>query len=333
MPYSDLRHPLFLAPMAGVTDFAFRSVCRMQGAEYTVSEMISAKALVYEQRARHARPNGSAPLAAIRPGEVHHALQLFGSEPEFMAEAARLLESGEYLGAVAGEKPAAIDINMGCPVPKVAGNGEGSALMREPDRAAAIVRAVVDAVRLPVTVKIRSGWDETSINAPEFAKVLADAGAAAVCVHARTRKQMYAPSADYRVIAAVKRAVDIPVIGNGDIASAADMRRMHEISGCDGYMIGRGAQGNPWLFGELSAALEGRDYAPPTPAERCDLAVEHLRLLVADKGEHIAVREARKHMAWYIHGLPGAAAARAAVMRAEEMGEMIAILRGLMIEK
>lgn len=331
MPYSDLRHGLMLAPMAGVTDYAFRAVCRMQGAEYTVSEMISAKALVYEQRARHARPNGSAPLAAIRAGELHHALQLFGSEPEFMAEAARLLESGEYLGAVAGERPAAIDINMGCPVPKVAGNGEGSALMKDPDRAAAIVRAVADAVRLPVTVKIRSGWDENSINAPEFAKVLADAGAAAVCVHARTRKQMYAPSADYRVIAAVKRAVDIPVIGNGDIASAADLCRMHEISGCDGYMIGRGAQGNPWIFAELTAALEGRAYTPPTAAERCDLALSHLRLLVEDKGERIAVREARKHMAWYIHGLPGAAAARAAVMRAETMDEMMEILRGLLI--
>ena len=329
MPYTDLRHRLMLAPMAGVTDYAFRTVCRRQGAEYTVSEMISAKALVYEQRARHARANGSAPLAAIRPGEHHHALQLFGSEPDFMAEAARLLESGDYLGAVAGEKPAAIDINMGCPVPTVAGTGEGSALMRDPARAAAIVRAVADAVRLPVTVKIRSGWDENSINAPEFARAMADAGAAAICIHARTRKQMYAPSADYRVIAAVKRAVDVPVIGNGDIASAADMHRMAEISGCDGYMIGRGAQGNPWLFAELCAALEGREWTSPTPAERLAVAVEHLRLLTEDKGEAIAVREARKHMSWYIHGLPGAAAARAAVMRTEQMDEMIEILHDM----
>lgn len=329
MPYTDLRHGLMLAPMAGVTDYAFRTVCRGQGAEYTVSEMISAKALVYEQRARHARANGSAPLAAIRPGECHHALQLFGSEPDFMAEAARLLESGEYLGAMAGEKPAAIDINMGCPVPKVAGNGEGSALMRDPARAAAIVRAVADAVRLPVTVKIRSGWDENSINAPEFARAMADAGAAAICIHARTRKQMYAPSADYNVIAAVKRAVDVPVIGNGDIASARDMLRMAEISGCDGYMIGRGAQGNPWLFAELTAALEGRDWTPPTAAERMATAAEHLRLLCTDKGEAVAVREARKHMSWYIHGLPGAAAARAAIMRAESMDEMTAILHDI----
>ncbi|MBR7184211.1 MAG: tRNA dihydrouridine synthase DusB [Clostridia bacterium] len=330
MPFSDLRHPLMLAPMAGVTDYAFRTVCRAQGAEYTVSEMISAKALVYEQRSRRARATGSAPLAAIRPGEHHHALQLFGSEPDFMAEAARLLASGEYLGAVAGEKPAAIDINMGCPVPKVAGNGEGSALMRDPARAAAIVRAVADAVRLPVTVKIRSGWDENSINAPEFARAMADAGAAAICIHARTRKQMYAPSADYAVIAAVKRAVDVPVIGNGDIASAADLRRMAEVSGCDGYMIGRGAQGNPWLFAELAAALEGREWTPPTPAERMDTARTHLRLLVEDKGEAVAVREARKHMAWYIHGIPGAAAARAAVMRAERMCEMEEIMEELL---
>lgn len=331
MPYTDLRHGLMLAPMAGVTDYAFRTICRGQGAEYTVSEMISAKALVYEQRARHARATGSAPLAAIRPGEHHHALQLFGSEPDFMAEAARLLESGDYLGAVTGEKPAAIDINMGCPVPKVAGNGEGSALMRDPARAAAIVRAVTDAVTLPVTVKIRSGWDEHSINAPEFAKTLADAGAAAICIHARTRRQMYAPSADYTVIAAVKRAVEIPVIGNGDIASPADLRRMAEISGCDGYMIGRGAQGNPWLFAELAAALDGRTWTPPTPDERLTVAVEHLRLLEEDKGEPVAVREARKHMAWYIHGIPGAAAARAAVMHAETMEEMVEILRGLLI--
>lgn len=325
----QLRHGLMLAPMAGVTDYAFRRICRRMGAEYTVSEMISAKALVYEQRSRNPAAR-SAPLAAIRAGEQGHALQLFGSDPDFMAEAARLLESGSYLGAQAEEAPAAIDINMGCPVPKVAGNGEGSALMRDPERAAAIVRAVVDAVSLPVTVKIRSGWDENSINAPEFARRMADAGAAAICIHARTRKQMYAPSADYHVIAAVKAAVDIPVIGNGDIASAADLRRMAEISGCDGYMIGRWAQGNPWLFAELTAALEGREYTPPTPEERVAVAAEHLRLLVADKGEAIGVREARKHMAWYIHSRPGSAAARAAIMQAERTEEMLDILQGLL---
>lgn len=330
MPYANLRHGLMLAPMAGVTDYAFRCICRAQGAEYTVSEMISAKALVYEQRSRRPRATGSAPLAAIRPGEVNHALQLFGSEPEFMAEAARLLASGEYLGAVAGEPPAAIDINMGCPVPKVAGNGEGSALMRDPDRAAAIVRAVVGAVSLPVTVKIRSGWDETSINAPEFARAMADAGAAAICIHARTRKQMYAPSADYAVIAAVKQAVDVPVIGNGDITSAADLARMAAVSGCDGYMIGRGAQGNPWLFAELAAYLEGRAWVPPTPAQRLAVAGEHLRLLVADKGEAVGVREARKHMAWYVHGIPGSAAARAAIMRAETTAAMMEIMTDLL---
>ncbi|MBQ2767933.1 MAG: tRNA dihydrouridine synthase DusB [Clostridia bacterium] len=326
----QLRHGLMLAPMAGVTDYAFRRICRMMGAEYTVSEMISAKALVYEQRSRNPAAARSAPLAAIRAGEHGHALQLFGSDPEFMAEAARLLERGSYLSAQAEELPAAIDINMGCPVPKVAGNGEGSALMRDPERAAAIVRAVVDAVSLPVTVKIRSGWDENSINAPEFARRMADAGAAAICIHARTRKQMYAPSADYHVIAAVKAAVDIPVIGNGDIASAADLRHMAEISGCDGYMIGRGAQGNPWLFAELTTALEGREYTPPTPEERVAVAAEHLRLLVADKGEDIGVREARKHMAWYIHSRPGSAAARAAIMQAERAEEMLDILQGLL---
>lgn len=328
-----LRHGLMLAPMAGVTDYAFRAVCRAQGAEYTVSEMISAKALVYEQRSRRARAaeqSKTAPLAAIRPGEMGHALQMFGSEPEFMAEAARLLESGNYHGAMTGEKPAAIDINMGCPVPKVAGNGEGSALMRDPERAAAIVRAVCDAVSLPVTVKIRSGWDAQSINAPEFARRMADAGAAAICIHARTRQQMYAPSADYAVIAAVKRAVDVPVIGNGDIATSADLRRMAEVSGCDAFMIGRGAQGNPWIFAELAAALDGQEWIPPTPAERLAVAETHLRLLVADRGEEIGVREARKHMAWYIHGVPGAAATRAAVMRAITTEEMLGYMRELL---
>lgn len=198
--------------------------------------------------------------------------------------------------------------------------------MRAPDRAAAIVRAVARAVKLPVTVKIRSGWDENSVNAPEFAKAMADAGAAAICIHARTRKQMYALSADYGVIAAVKRAVDVPVIGNGDITSAADLTRMAEVSDCDGYMIGRGAQGNPWLFAELTACLESRAWTPPTAAEQLAVAGEHLRLMMEDKGEMVGVREARKHMAWYMHGISGSAAARAAIMRAETAAEMMKIM-------
>lgn len=313
-----IRHGICLAPLAGVSDRPFRQMAREFGAEYTVSEMVSAKALCYEQNCRRPATGNrirTAPLAAVMRDEFPMAVQLFGAEPEFMAQAANLLECGDYLGACGEIPPAAIDINMGCPMAKIVGNGEGSALMQDPDRAAAIVRAVVGAVRLPVTVKMRSGWDAEHINAVELARRVEDAGAAAVCVHGRTRQQMYAPSADWDIIRRVKEAVRIPVIGNGDIFCAADALRMIRETGCDGVMIARGAQGNPWIFRELLCAAEGKNYTPPSVTERLSVAYRHAALLVQERGEKIGIAESRKHMAWYTHGMRGAAAVRGQLMQ------------------
>ncbi|MBQ8357921.1 MAG: tRNA dihydrouridine synthase DusB [Clostridia bacterium] len=327
---ATLAHGLMLAPMAGVSDTSFRILCRRAGAEYTVSEMVSAKALCFEQKSRPSVPARTAPLAAITAEEAPMAVQLFGSEPDFMKEAAMLLESGQYKGAAGEVCPVAIDINMGCPVAKVAGNGEGSALMRDPRRAAAIVRAVKDAVRLPVTVKIRAGWDDNSKNAPEFAKRMEAAGADLITVHGRTRQQFYAPYSDNRVIAAVKQAVSIPVVGNGDLFCAADVARMREETGCDGVMIARGAMGNPFLFSEILAMDEGREYTPPTDRERIALALTHAADMVARKGERIGLAEARKHMLWYCKGLRGASVAREALTRAEGLEEIRAVFDTLL---
>lgn len=323
-----LQHGVMLAPMAGVTDTSFRLLCRRFGAEYTVSEMVSAKALCYEQRS-HRKESGAsctAQLARITKEEAPMAVQLFGSEPEFMAEAARLLESGEYRGCASEVAPAAIDINMGCPVRKITGNGEGSALMKTPEVAEAIVWAVRSAVSLPVTVKIRAGWDAEHINAVEFARRLEAAGADLICVHARTREQLYAPGIMPEVIAEVKAAVKIPVVGNGDIFSAEDALKMKKDTGCDGVMIGRGAMGHPWIFREIVDALEGKQTPAMSLDERLSVAAEHLDAMLADKGERTGVAEAKKHMAWYISGIPGAAAARGSVMTASSPEELRAVL-------
>lgn len=325
-----LRHGLFLAPLAGVSDRAFRNACRAEGAEYTVSEMVSAKALCYEQRTKkESTPVKTAPLASVYESEMPMAIQLFGCEPAFMAEAAHLIEEMSYRGCTSDTPPAAIDINMGCPVHKIVGNGEGSALMKDPALAANIVRAVCRAVKLPVTVKIRAGWDADSINAPEMAKRLEDAGASLIAVHGRTRAQMYAPSADLGVIADVKKSVSVPVIGNGDILTAADAIRMYEQTGCDGVMIARGALGNPWLFAEIRALLEGTAYTPPSLAERMRTALSQIAFMIEEKGERVAVAEARKHLSWYIKGVEGAAAARSAINTASTLAEMTAILEKL----
>lgn len=326
-----IPHGLFLAPLAGVSDRTFRMLARRCGAEYTTSEMVSAKALCYEQRSHkpitEARVR-TAPLAAVMRDEYPMAVQLFGAEPSFMAEAARLLESGEYRGAAGEIPPVAIDVNMGCPMAKIVGNGEGSALMKNPKLAAEIIRAMVAAVKLPVTVKIRSGWDRNSLNAVELAKRLEDAGASMICVHGRTREQMYAPSADWSVIRAVKAAVSVPVVGNGDIFSAEDALRMQRETGCDGVMIARGAQGNPWIFAEIRAAQDGKSYTPPSIEERLQVAMEHARMLVREKGEKVGIAESRKHIAWYLHGMRGAAAARGEVMRTDSLAEL-----GIIFEK
>lgn len=323
-----LQHGVMLAPMAGVTDTSFRLLCRRFGAEYTVSEMVSAKALCYEQRS-HRKESGAsctAQLARITKEEAPMAVQLFGSEPEFMAEAARLLESGEYRGCASEVAPAAIDINMGCPVRKITGNGEGSALMKTPEVAEAIVWAVRSAVSLPVTVKIRAGWDAEHINAVELARRLEAAGTDLICVHARTREQLYAPGIMPEVIAEVKAAVKIPVVGNGDIFSAEDALKMKKDTGCDGVMIGRGAMGHPWIFREIVDALEGKQTPAMSLDERLSVAAEHLDAMLADKGERTGVAEAKKHMAWYISGIPGAAAARGSVMTASSPEEIRAVL-------
>lgn len=327
-----IPHGLFLAPLAGVSDRVFRRLARRFGAEYTTSEMVSAKALCYEQRSHRPVTEArvrTAPLAAVMRDEAPMAVQLFGSEPAFMAEAAALLEHGDYRGAVGEIPPAAIDINMGCPMAKIVGNGEGSALMRDPALAASIVRAVKQAVSLPVTVKIRKGWDRNSVNAVEFAKRMEDAGADMICVHGRTREQMYAPRADWEIIRRVKEAVNVPVVGNGDIFRAEDAMRMLRETGCDGIMVARGAQGNPWIFSEILCAMEERDFHAPDLRERFSVAAEHLQALVSERGERQGVAEARKHMAWYLHGVRGAAAARLSIMQAETVDGVLAILKKL----
>ena len=326
----ELKHGLCLAPLAGVSDRSFRLLSKEYGAEYTVSEMVSAKALCYEQKCRKESALRTAPLAAVLRSESPMAVQLFGAEPEFMAEAARLLESGDYLGNSSEIPPAAIDVNMGCPMQKIVGNGEGSALMKTPHLAAEIVKAMTKAVKLPVTVKIRAGWDNAHINAVEMAKMLEEAGAKMICVHGRTRQQMYAPGADWEIIARVKEAVRVPVVGNGDIFSADDALRMLSQTRCDGVMIARGAQGNPWIFEETIARLEGKEYTPPAARERLDVALRHAREIVAHKGERVGIPESRKHMAWYLHDIRGAAAARAAVMQASRIDDYREIFEKLL---
>ncbi len=305
-------HGLSLAPLAGFTDHAMRTSCRGFGAEYTVSEMISAKAVCYGDKKTPA-------LARIYEGDGPTAIQLFGSEPRFMAEAAKRLYA---LSLESGVIPFAFDVNMGCPVPKVAGNGEGSALMRTPALAAEIVSAMVKATPLPVTVKIRAGWDESHKNAPELAKMLEAAGAAAICVHGRTRAEMYSGKADLSVIAAVKRAVSVPVIGNGDVTDGESALKMKRETGCDGIAIGRGAVGNPFVFSEIIAALEERDFIFPTGEERYAAAVAQLRLRAEEKGERAAVLESRKQMAAFLHDFKNAPAARARIHEAESVAEM-----------
>lgn len=325
----ELKHGIMLAPMAGATDYAFRTVCKSFGAEYLVSEMVCAKALCYEQKIKKsitASPSKTAPLAAIREGELPMAVQIFGSEPSFMAEAAKMIAENSYRGTTSLFTPTAIDINMGCPVPKVVSNGEGSALLKNPDLASEIIEAVVKAVDIPVTVKIRIGWDKNSINAVEMAKRLEAAGAALICVHGRTREQQYAPYADWTQIAAVKKAVNIPVIGNGDIFTPDDALKMINETECDGIMIGRGALGNPWIFENTVNLFEGRPIREISQNEVIDTALSHLGLMIEDKGERAGVAESRKHLGWYMKGLRGAAELRNRINTAATLEELTELL-------
>ncbi|MDO8846813.1 MAG: tRNA dihydrouridine synthase DusB [Coriobacteriia bacterium] len=304
-----------LGPMAGVTEAPFRGICKRMGAALTYTEMISAKGLHYNPDARVSRA-----MLTFDPAETPCAVQLFGSEPALMAEqAARIV--AEY-----GQHVACIDINMGCPVTKIVSNGEGSALMRTPELAAEIVGRLAEAVRVPVTVKFRKGWDEASANAVDFARAMEAAGASALCVHGRTRQQFYRGTADWDVIAEVKAAVSVPVIGSGDVFSAGDAKAMLDRTGADAVMVARGAQGNPWIFREARALIDhGEVLAPPSAFERVEMAREHARALVAFGGEH-AVARMRKHVAWYITGMPGASHVRERVNHIGSSAELDALL-------
>ena len=315
----SFENKLLLAPMAGVTDYAFRHLCIKEGADYTVSEMISAKALCYKDAK-------TAVLARLRREEHPIAIQIFGSDPEIMAKAAKMLATGEYAGCVSEILPVAIDINMGCPVHKIVSNGEGSALMKDPQRAFEIMKAVKEASPIPVTVKIRAGFDADHICAPHYAELAEKAGLAAVCVHGRTREQMYRPPVDLQVIKDCVSAVSVPVIGNGEIMSVKDALYMKEYTGCSSLMLARGTLGNPFLFGQIKAAMAGERYEEAPYKKKVETAIRHFELLLSDKGSHTGLLEARKHIAWYIKGMPGAPALRDRINRIEDVEELRTIL-------
>lgn len=309
-----LPNNLILAPMAGVTDLPFRLLCSRQGVGLCCMEMVSAKAILYKNK-------NTESLLEIHRDEGPVSLQLFGSDPKILSEMAKKIEERPF---------SVLDINMGCPVPKVVNNGEGSALMKNPKLVEEIVSSVVKAVQKPVTVKIRKGFDEEHVNAVEIAKIAEAAGAAAVAVHGRTREQYYAGEADWEIIAKVKETLTIPVIGNGDVTDGQSAERLLTQTGCDGVMIGRAARGNPWIFSQVAAYLEDETVLPKPDIEEVKKTIlEHARLQLETKGEYTGIREMRKHVSWYTTGYPNSARLRQVVNLTESFEELCALVENL----
>ncbi len=305
---------IMLAPMAGITDMPFRLICRQMGCGFVYSEMVSAKGMYYKDKKTRL-------LTDLHEDELPAAVQIFGSEPCIMAEAAKKLN---------GSKASFIDINMGCPTPKITRNGDGCALMQKPELAAKIVAMTVEASEKPVTVKIRKGWDDEHVNAVEIALAAQENGAAAVAVHGRTRQQFYKGEADWDIIKKVKKALKIPVIGNGDIFTPQDAKRMLEETNCDAVMIARGARGNPWIFSRTAAFVKhGRILPQPAAEDKIDIVKKHMQMVIDLKGEYTALREMRKHIAWYIKGMYNAARVKQQVFKLDDCNSVLKALDGL----
>ncbi|MBH6949349.1 tRNA dihydrouridine synthase DusB [Clostridioides difficile] len=307
----ELKNKVFLSPMAGVTDLPFRLICKEQGCGLLYTEMINGKALCYDDE-------NTKKMLKIEEEEHPVAVQIFGSEPEFMGRAAEIMN--DYSNEI-------LDINMGCPAPKVVKNGDGSALMKNPKLAEEVLRAVVKNSKKPVTLKIRKGWDDNSVNAVEIAKIAEDCGISALAIHGRTREQFYTGKADWDIIAEIKKNLSIPVIGNGDVFTIEDSINMLDKTGCDAIMIGRGAQGTPWIFKRINHYMNTGEILPePTLNEKISTAIKHLKLAVEEHGEYVAVREMRKHIAWYLKGLRNSAKLRDEINKIEDYQEVVSKL-------
>lgn len=310
----EIKNNIVLAPMAGVTDLSFRLLCKEMGCGLLYTEMVSAKAILYNNK-------NTEVLLSVMPEEHPIAVQLFGSDPQIMADIAKRLEEQPF---------DIIDVNMGCPVPKVVNNGEGSALMKNPVLAGKIIETMANAIQKPVTVKIRAGFQNSYLNAPEFAKIIQESGGAAVAVHGRTREQYYSGYANWDIIRQVKEAVNIPVIGNGDIFTGEDAIQMMEQTGCDGVMIGRGARGNPWIFKQIAQYIEnGKTDLLPSAFEIKEMILRHAKMLIKSKGEYTGIREMRKHFAWYTAGMRHASVLRNEVNKVEHYKELEQLCQGL----